>query len=211
MEAAIAAAMATVERVIGVAAKHLNGLPLRLLLSSICMLAAAGAAPAGTPPQRSILVADAATEPAPTAPDHTRGCRMGGVAQPAPVRESLATLIGRWQGQSTAGMAVLEVLTITPERVRWGNAFNGRCDSTYRAEVLPNGRGSYPDNLTPPLQPTGLEYRVVRLTLTPGPCASGDAMLQLAMPLDGSDRLFVNSYDRQGQLTGWYGELNRLP
>jgi hypothetical protein len=130
---------------------------------------------------------------------------------PAAIRDSLAPLIGRWQGQSTAGMAVLEVLTITPWRVRWGNAFNGRCDSAYSAQVLPTGRGTYPDNLTPPLQPSDLDYRVVRLTLRPGPCPNGDAVLQLAMPRDGSDRIFVNSYGRDGQLTGWYGELNRLP
>ncbi len=126
-------------------------------------------------------------------------------------QDALASLIGRWQGQSTAGMAVLEVLTITPQRVRWGNAFNGRCDSAFAAVVLPPGRGTYPDDLTPPRQPSDQEVRVVRLTLRPGPCATGDAMLQVAMPSGSTDRIFVNSYDRDGRLTGWYGELIRLP
>jgi hypothetical protein len=36
-------------------------------------------------------------------------------------------------------------------------------------------------------------------------------MLQLAMPSGNTDRIFVNSYDRDGRLTGWYGELIRLP
>lgn len=160
-------------------------LPLLAAIALVLQAALPAPAPAATPPQA-----------APSA---------------AAIRDSLAPLIGRWQGQSTAGMAVLEVLTITPRRVRWGNAFNGRCDSAYSAQVLPTGRGTYPDNLTPPLQPSDLDYRVVRLTLRPGPCPNGDAVLQLAMPRDGSDRIFVNSYGRDGQLTGWYGELNRLP
>ena len=107
-------------------------------------------------------------------------------------------------------MAVLDVLTLTPERVRWGNAFNGRCDRAYAVEELPTGQGTYPDNLVPPASPTDLRFRVVRLRLEPGPCGR-DAVLQLAVPQDGSDRLFVNSYAGDGSLTGWYGELNRVP
>ena len=45
--------------------------------------------------------------------------------------------LGRWQGNSTAGRAVLEVLTVAPNRVRWGNAANGICDSDYSVEHLP--------------------------------------------------------------------------
>ena len=107
-------------------------------------------------------------------------------------------------------MAVLDVLSLTPERVRWGNAYNGRCDRAYVLEELPPGNGTYPDNLVPPASPTDLRFRVVRLRLEPGPCGR-DAMVQLAIPLDGSDRMFVNSYAVDGSLTGWYGELNRMP
>lgn len=132
---------------------------------------------------------------------------LAGLGTPA-----LATPLpfGRWRAQSTAGMAVLDVLTLTPYLVRWGNAFNGRCDRAYTVEELPSGQGTYPDNLVPPAAPTDLRFRVVRLRLQPGPCGH-DAALQLAVPLDGSDRLFVNSYAGDGSLTGWYGELNRLP
>ncbi|MEB3165788.1 MAG: hypothetical protein VKO65_03880 [Cyanobacteriota bacterium] len=182
--------------------------PLRPLAAIALVLQVALPAPAsaGAPTIPAAVPPEAEPSPAAwpaPAPD--------AALSPAAIRDSLAPLIGRWQGQSTAGMAVLEVLTITPRRVRWGNAYNGRCDSAYSAEVLPSGRGTYPDNLTPPLQPSELDYRVVRLTLRPGPCPTGDAVLQLAMPRDGSDRIFVNSYGRDGQLTGWYGELNRLP
>jgi hypothetical protein len=137
---------------------------------------------------------------------------LGGFSAPALATPILTNPLpfGRWRGESTAGMAVLDVLTLTPERVRWGNAYNGRCDRAYNVEELPSGQVTYPDNLVPPASPTDLRFRVVRLRLQPGPCGR-DAKVQLAIPLDGSDRMFVNSYAADGSLTGWYGELNRLP
>jgi hypothetical protein len=120
--------------------------------------------------------------------------------------------LGRWQGQSTAGRAVLDVLSVEPDRVRWGNRANGICDSDFSVETLPWGRnGLYPDQLLPPAQPTDLVFGVSRLTLQPGPCRTGDAVIQLAMPLDGSNALEVVTYDAAGNLTGSYGVLTPLP
>ena len=120
--------------------------------------------------------------------------------------------LGRWQGNSTAGRAVLEVLTVEPNRVRWGNAANGICDSDYSVEQLPWGRnGRFPDQLVPPTQPTDLVFAVARLTLKPGPCKPGVAMIQLAKPLDGSDALQVVTYDAQGDVRGNYPDLMALP
>ncbi len=120
--------------------------------------------------------------------------------------------LGRWQGQSTAGLAVIDVLTVEPNRIRWGNQVNGLCDSDYSVENLPWGRnGRYPDQLVPPSQPTELVFGVARLTLRPTPCSTGDAVIQLAMPLDGSNALEVVTYDAKGEVTGMYGAFQRLP
>ena len=120
--------------------------------------------------------------------------------------------LGRWQGQSTAGRAVIDVLTVEPNRIRWGNSYNGACDSDYSVAFLPWGRnGRYPDQLVPPSQPTDLVVGVVRLTLQPGPCPTGDAVIQLAMPLDGSSALEVVTYNAKGELTGSYGAFTPLP
>lgn len=120
--------------------------------------------------------------------------------------------LGRWQGQSTAGRAVIDVLTVEPLRVRWGNTANGICDSDYNVEQLPWGRnGRYPDQLVPPSQPTDLVFGVARLTLVPRPCGRGDAVIQLAMPLDGSSALEVVTYDASGEVTGKYGAFSPVP
>jgi hypothetical protein len=120
--------------------------------------------------------------------------------------------LGRWQGQTTAGRAVIEVLTVEPNRIRWGNTANGICDSDYSVETLPWGRnGRYPDQLVPPSQPTDLVFGVARLTLRPGPCRTGDAVIQLAMPLDGSSALEVVTYGSGGRLIGQYGTFTPLP
>jgi len=130
---------------------------------------------------------------------------------PAPVAkpkgwESDNFFLGHWQGQSTAGRAVIDGLTVSPNRIRWGNAINGICDSDYSVANLPWGRnGRYPDQLVPPKQPTDLVFGVARLTLRPGPCATGVAVIQLAMPLDGSNALEVVTYAANGQLIGQYG------
>ncbi len=119
--------------------------------------------------------------------------------------------LGRWQANSTAGRAVLGVLTVEANRVHWGNPANGICDSDYNVTQLPWGRnGRFPDQLVPPSEPTDLVYGVVRLTLQPQACASGDAMVQLAKPLDGSNTLQVVSYDAQGQMIGNYPGLVRI-
>ncbi len=76
-------------------------------------------------------------------------------------------LSGRRRGLSSAGMAVLDVLTLTPERVRWGNAYKGRCYSAYTLVELPPGKGTYPDNLVPPASPTDIRFRVVRRSWSP--------------------------------------------
>lgn len=120
------------------------------------------------------------------------------------------TFLGRWQAHSTAGAAILNVLSVRPERVRWGTPYNGFCSSAYSVQRLPDGHGTYPDNLLPPATPSDLTYAVVRLTLEPSPCRTGDAVLQLAVPHDGSRRVFVTTYAADGRLTGWYGELTPI-
>ena len=120
--------------------------------------------------------------------------------------------LGRWQGNSTAGRAVIDVLSVEPNRVRWGNAANGICDSDYSVEQLPWGRnGRFPDQLIPPSEPTDLVYGVVQLTLQPRPCDSGVAMIQLAKPLDGSGSLQVVTYDAKGSTRGNFPDLTELP
>lgn len=119
--------------------------------------------------------------------------------------------LGRWQGQSTAGRAVIDLLTVEPHRIRWGNRANGLCDSDYSVEILPWGRnGNYPDQLVPPSQPTDLVFGVARLTLQPGACSTGEAVIQLAMPLDGSRALEVVTYNAKGELTGQYGAFRPM-
>lgn len=114
--------------------------------------------------------------------------------------------LGRWQGLSTAGNAVIGVLDVQTNRISWGNAANGTCDSDYTVEHLPWGRnGTYPDQLVPPSEPTDVVVAVARLTLQPTPCSTGDAVIQLAIPLDGSRDLNVNTYDANGELIGSYG------
>ena len=120
--------------------------------------------------------------------------------------------LGQWEGESTAGMAVIDVLSVEPNRVHWGNAANGVCDSDYTVENLPWGRnGTYPDQLIPPAEPTDLVFAVTRLKLEPKPCATGDAVIQLAVPLDGSNRMEVVTYDAKGNVTGQYGSFDRKP
>lgn len=133
-------------------------------------------------------------------------------AQPAaPTPDLNSVFLGRWQGNSTAGRAVLDVLTVEPKRVRWGNDLNGVCDSEYSAETLPNGEnGRFPDQLIAPTEPTELAYAVVRLTLQPEPCPTGVAVIQLAKPLDGSKTLKVVTYDAQGAVRGKYPDLTAL-
>ena len=136
------------------------------------------------------------------------------VASPAKPRgwDSDNFFLGRWRGNSTAGRAVIDVLSVEPNRVRWGNALNGMCDSDYSVEQLPWGRnGRFPDQLIPPTEPTDLVYGVVRLTLQPRPCDTGVAMLQLARPLDGSGSLEVVTYDAQGSMRGNFTDLTALP
>ena len=118
--------------------------------------------------------------------------------------------LGRWKANSTAGRAVLGVLTVEPNRVRWGNAANGKCDADYSVETMPWGRnGRFPDQLVPPSAPTDLVYAVTRLTLKPKPCATGDAVIQLALPL-GEGPLQVVTYDAEGNMTGNYPDLTPL-
>ena len=120
--------------------------------------------------------------------------------------------LGRWQGNSTAGRAVVGVLSVEPNRVRWGNEANGLCDSDYSVEELPWGRnGRFPDQLVPPTKPTDLVYGVVRLTLQPRPCGTGVAVIQLAKPLDASNSLQVVTYDANGSMRGNYPDLTELP
>ncbi|MFM9109189.1 MAG: hypothetical protein ACKOPN_01050 [Prochlorococcaceae cyanobacterium] len=121
-------------------------------------------------------------------------------AQPLPRPPGWAsdtTFLGRWQAHSTAGAAVLDVLSVRPERVRWGTPFNGFCSSAYSVQRLADGRG----------RPG---YSTVRLTLEPRPCRSGDAVLELAVALDGSRRAEVSTYAADGRLIGWYGELTPI-
>ena len=139
----------------------------------------------------------------------------GSASSPIPKPQGWATdnvFLGRWQGQSTAGRAVIDVLTVEPNRIRWGNAANGICDSDYSVENLPWGRnGRYPDQLVPPSQPTDLVYGVARLTLRPEACSTGAAVIQLAMPLDGSSALELVTYDAEGKVIGKYPDLTPLP
>ena len=139
----------------------------------------------------------------------------GSASSPIPKPQGWATdnvFLGRWQGQSTAGRAVIDVLTVEPNRIRWGNAANGICDSDYSVEHLPWGRnGRFPDQLVPPSQPSDLVYAVVRLTLQPRPCNTGVAVIQLARPLDDSDSLQVVTYDAKGEMRGNYPGLTELP
>jgi hypothetical protein len=121
------------------------------------------------------------------------------------------TFLGRWKANSTAGQAVLKVLTIEPNRVRWGTVMNGACDSTYSVKILPQQRnGRFPDQLVPPSSPSNLEYRVARLTLKPGPCNTRDAVVQLAMPMDDTNTLQVVTYDDKGNMIGNYPDLQRV-
>lgn len=133
----------------------------------------------------------------------------------APKPEGWATdnvYLGRWEAGSTAGRAILDVLTLEPNRVRWGSDRNGICDSDYSVKILPWGRnGRFPDQLIPPSSPTDLVYGVVRLTLKPGPCQTGDAVIQLAVPLDGSNAMQVVTYDTKGTMNGNYPDLKRVP
>lgn len=137
---------------------------------------------------------------------------LGACSQPRPKGwDSDNVFLGRWQGNSTAGRAVLDVLSVEPTRVRWGNAANGVCDSDYSVEQLPNGEnGRFPDQLIAPTAPTDLVYAVVRLKLEPGPCSTGVAVIQLAKPLDGSDTLQVVTYDAKGAVRGQYSDLTAL-
>ena len=119
--------------------------------------------------------------------------------------------LGRWQGETRAGRAVIEVLTVGANRIRWGNPFNGVCDSDYSVEILPWGhQGRYLDQLVPPHQNSELVFGVARLTLQPGPCSTGAAVIQLAMPLDGSAALEVVTYGADGRLIGQYGAFTPL-
>ena len=119
--------------------------------------------------------------------------------------------LGRWRGLSPAGMAVIGVLTVEPNRIRWGHQAHGLCDSDYQVEPLTGGRhGTYPDQLEPPSPPTDLVDGVVRLSLKPRPCSSGDAVIQLAVSLDGSNHLQVNTYDANGKLMGRYGSFEPI-
>jgi hypothetical protein len=121
------------------------------------------------------------------------------------------TFLGRWKANSTAGQAVLNVLTIEPKRVRWGTALNGICNSTYSVKILPQQRnGRFPDQLVPPSSPSNLEYRVARLTLKPGSCKTRDAVVQLAMPMDDTNILQVVTYDGKGNMIGNYPDLERV-
>ena len=136
---------------------------------------------------------------------------LGACRQPKPTPDLNSVFLGRWQANSTAGRAVLDVLSVEPERVRWGNDLNGVCDSDYSAETLPNGEnGRFPDQLIAPTEPTELAYAVVRLTLQPEPCPTGVAVIQLAKPLDGSETLKVVTYDAQGAVRGKYPDLTAL-
>lgn len=139
--------------------------------------------------------------------------RTAQVAVPKPKGwEHDNVFLGRWLGETTAGRAVIEVLTVEPNRIRWGNTTNGQCDSDYSVEILPWGRnGRHPDQLVPPRQPSDLVFGVARLTLQPGPCSTGDAVIQLAMPLDGSGALEVVTYGTGGRLIGQYGTFTPLP
>lgn len=112
--------------------------------------------------------------------------------------ENQNLFLGRWQGESTAGRAVIEVLTLEPNRIRWGNAFNGVCDSDYSVEILS------------PRQPSEPLSGMVRLTLQPGPCATGDAVVELALPADGPSGLVVVTYGADGRLIGQYGTFTPL-
>ena len=93
---------------------------------------------------------------------------------------------------------MIEVLTLEPNRIRWGNAFNGVCDSDYSVEILS------------PRQPSEPLSGMVRLTLQPGPCATGDAVVELALPADGSSGLEVVTYGADGRLIGQYGTFTPL-
>jgi hypothetical protein len=85
-----------------------------------------------------------------------------------------------------AGMAVIDVLTVEPNRIRWGNPLNGICDSDYSVQTLPWGRhGRYPDQLVPPSRSSDLVY--------------------------GSSALEVVTYDASGRLIGQYGVFTPLP
>ena len=119
--------------------------------------------------------------------------------------------LGRWQGNSTAGRAVLGVLTIEPKRVRWGTAMNGICDSKYSVEKLPRGQnGRFSDQLVRPTEPSNLVFENVRLTPQPDPCTTGVAMIKLAKPLDGSDSIEMVTYDTKGSVLGNYPDLTAV-
>ena len=119
--------------------------------------------------------------------------------------------LGRWKANSTAGRAVVDVLSVEPNRIRWGTPANGICESDYSVKVLPWGRnGAFPDQLVPPNEPSDLVFGVARLTLFPKPCPTGDAVVQLAVPLDGSNRLAMNTYDSNVKLTAQYPDLTLL-
>lgn len=106
---------------------------------------------------------------------------------------------------------MLNVLTIEPNRVRWGTAMSGTCNNTYSVKILPKQRnGRFPDQLVPPSSPSNLEYRVARLTLKPGSCNTRDAVVQLAMPMDNTNALQVVTYDATGNMIGNYPDLERV-
>ncbi|QNI85660.1 hypothetical protein SynPROS71_01879 [Synechococcus sp. PROS-7-1] len=62
-----------------------------------------------------------------------------------------------------------------PDRVQWGRALNGIDES---------------------------DESVVRLTLKPGPSKSGDVVLQLAKPTDGSNEIQMVTYDTNSNMNG---------
>jgi hypothetical protein len=148
-----------------------------------------------------------------------RAHRLSAESHDQPVKEPIKPdawagdnmYLGRWQANSTAGRAVVNVLTVEPTRLRWGTPLNGICDGDYSVEILPWGRnGTFPDQLVPPSEPSDLVVGVARLTLFPKPCHTGDAVVQLAIPLDGSNRMAMNTYDRNGKLTGQYPDLTLM-
>ena len=52
---------------------------------------------------------------------------------------------------------------------------------------------------------------MARLTLRPEACSTGAAVIQLAMPLDGSSALELVTYDAEGKVIGKYPDLTPLP
>ena len=132
-----------------------------------------------------------------------RAMAQTGDAGPSKDQDYPAGLLGTWQGDDNASMAIYGKVRIGKGVISWGGPHNPQCKTTYKVPAsMPAISKSFPDR--PSHTPDRSGYFVYRLEVDTTKCTGADRILQLAVDARTGKEADVVTYGSDGKPSGFH-------